>query len=77
MCVEGVWLVDFPDLVSEGVLESVAALFAESVGPYVAVVDGELRLVAELVEDVADVLVGGLPVGGRASVALCCRADVA
>jgi hypothetical protein len=37
--IEVVRLVQFPDLVTEGVLDGVTALFAQAVGPYVAVFD--------------------------------------
>lgn len=51
--VEVVGLVQFPDLVSEGVLDRVTALFTEAMGPHVAAfgVDEVRAGVAESVQD--------------------------
>jgi hypothetical protein len=72
-----VGLVEFPDLVAEGVLEGVAALLAEPVGPDVAVVDEVVAGVAEAVKQVLELCAGGLDVGGAAPAGLGGRADVA
>jgi hypothetical protein len=77
VAVQVVGLVEFPDLVPEGVLDGVAALFAQSVGPDVAVVDEVGGVVAELVQDAVYVGWGGLAVVAGAALLLGGGADVA
>lgn len=74
---EVVGLAEFPDLVAEGVLERIASLLAESVGPDVAVFDEEVAVVAEGGEQVLELRCAGPGVGGAAQVRLGGGADAA
>jgi len=75
--VQVVGLVEFPDLVAQGVLDGVAALLAQAVSPDVAVLDEVVGAVAEVGEDGVDVRRGGLPVVVGAALLLGGGADVA
>src|SRR5215831_13245264 len=65
--VQVVRLVEFPDLVAQGVLDGVAALLAQAVGPDVAVFDQVGGLVAEHGQHAVHVRRGGLAVVVRAA----------
>lgn len=75
--VQVVGLVEFPDLVAQGVLDGVAALFAEAVGPDVAVFDEVVGGVAEVGEDGVEVCRAGFSVVFGAALLLGGGADVA
>src|SRR5882724_11215798 len=77
VAVQVVRLVEFPDLVAEGVLDRVAALLAQAVRPHMAVFDEVGRLVSELGKDAVQVGRGGLAVVVGAALLLGCGADVA
>jgi hypothetical protein len=75
--VQVVGLVELPDLVAQSVLDCVAALFTEAVGPDVAVFDEVVGGVAEVAEDGIHVCRGWFVVVVGAALLLSGGADVA
>src|ERR1035441_9368478 len=75
--VEQVGLVEFPDLEPEGVLDRVAALLAETVGPDMAVFDQVVAAVAEPSQDRLKLLAGRDGMRGLAQGDLGHGADIA